>query len=46
VFQTLLKTKGPKSFFNGIGPAMARAFPANAATFFAYEMAMDAMSKL
>lgn len=44
VFTTLLRTKGPSSFFNGIGPAMARAFPANAATFFAYEMAMKAMN--
>ncbi|GAA5800468.1 hypothetical protein HPULCUR_005898 [Helicostylum pulchrum] len=43
VFKKLLKTKGPKAFFNGIAPAMARAFPANAATFFAYEMAMKAM---
>lgn len=43
VIKTLLKTTGPKAFFNGIAPAMARAFPANAATFFAYEMAMKAM---
>ena len=43
VFRTILKTKGPKAFFSGIAPAMARAFPANAATFFAYEMAMKAM---
>ncbi|ORX43999.1 mitochondrial carrier [Hesseltinella vesiculosa] len=44
--RVLLRTAGPKSLLNGIGPAMARAFPANAATFFAYEMAMDAMSKM
>ncbi|KAI8062646.1 mitochondrial carrier domain-containing protein [Gongronella butleri] len=37
---------GTKGLLNGIGPALARAFPANAATFFAYEMAMDAMSKM
>ncbi|KAI7896209.1 mitochondrial carrier domain-containing protein [Mucor mucedo] len=43
VIKTLMKTTGPKAFFNGIAPAMARAFPANAATFFAYEMAMKAM---
>jgi solute carrier family 25 carnitine/acylcarnitine transporter 20/29 len=44
VFKDILKTKGPKAFFTGIAPAMARAFPANAATFFAYEMAMKAMN--
>ena len=32
-----------RAFFKGFGPTMARAFPANAATFFAYEMAMNAM---
>jgi len=32
-----------RAFFKGFGPTMARAFPANAATFFAYEMAMSAM---
>ncbi|KAI8070654.1 mitochondrial carrier domain-containing protein [Gilbertella persicaria] len=43
VFKDILRTKGPKAFFHGIGPAMARAFPANAATFFAYEMTMTAL---
>ncbi|KAI8378532.1 mitochondrial carrier domain-containing protein [Blakeslea trispora] len=43
VFKDILRTKGPKAFFNGIGPAMARAFPANAVTFFAYEMTIDAL---
>jgi solute carrier family 25 carnitine/acylcarnitine transporter 20/29 len=46
VARTLYKKAGPKAFINGIGPTLVRAFPANAATFFAYEMAMDAMSKL
>ncbi|CAG8502026.1 924_t:CDS:2 [Paraglomus occultum] len=32
-----------RAFFKGFGPTMARAFPANAATFFAYEMAISAM---
>ncbi|KAI8883981.1 mitochondrial carrier [Backusella circina FSU 941] len=45
VFKTLMKTSGTKAFFNGFAPTMARAFPANAATFFAYEMAMESMSK-
>ncbi|CAO3599792.1 unnamed protein product [Absidia cylindrospora] len=42
--RTLLR-EGGRSLLSGVGPAMARAFPANAATFFAYEMAMDAMNK-
>ncbi|KAI7897080.1 mitochondrial carrier domain-containing protein [Mucor mucedo] len=46
VVKTLYKTSGPKAFINGIGPTLVRAFPANAATFFAYEMAMEAMNKL
>jgi solute carrier family 25 carnitine/acylcarnitine transporter 20/29 len=41
-----MKSSGTKAFFNGFGPTMARAFPANAATFFAYEMAMETMGKL
>jgi solute carrier family 25 carnitine/acylcarnitine transporter 20/29 len=31
------------SYFKGFGPTMARAFPANAATFLAYEYAMGLM---
>jgi solute carrier family 25 carnitine/acylcarnitine transporter 20/29 len=44
VVKNIIKTSGTKGFFNGIGPTLVRAFPANAATFFAYEMAMDAMN--
>lgn len=36
---------GFKSFFPGFGPAMARAVPANAATFLGVELAQKAMSK-
>lgn len=32
-----------KVWFKGFGPTMARAFPANAATFFFYEMTMKFM---
>lgn len=46
VAKTLYKTSGPKAFINGLGPTLVRAFPANAATFFAYEMAMNAMKDL
>lgn len=43
-FRALVREAGYKAFFNGVGPTMARAFPANAATFFAYELAMKAMN--
>lgn len=44
VIRSIMKTSGPRAFFNGLGPTLARAFPANAATFFAYEMTMKAMA--
>jgi solute carrier family 25 carnitine/acylcarnitine transporter 20/29 len=31
VLRVLLKTEGPQALFKGLGPAMLRAFPANAA---------------
>lgn len=37
---------GVKAFFPGIGPAMARAVPANAATFLGVELAQKAMTKM
>jgi solute carrier family 25 carnitine/acylcarnitine transporter 20/29 len=37
---------GLKAFFPGIGPAMARAVPANAATFAGVELAQKAMTKM
>ncbi|KAI8639562.1 mitochondrial carrier domain-containing protein [Parasitella parasitica] len=43
VAKTLYRSNGSKAFLNGLGPTLVRAFPANAATFFAYEMAMDFM---
>ncbi|RUP48636.1 mitochondrial carrier domain-containing protein [Jimgerdemannia flammicorona] len=43
-FRSLLSQRSARIFFRGFGPTMARAFPANAATFFAYEMAMKAMN--
>ncbi|KKY26511.1 putative carnitine acyl carnitine carrier [Diplodia seriata] len=36
---------GAKAFFPGLGPAMARAVPANAATFLGVELAQKAMTK-
>jgi solute carrier family 25 (mitochondrial carnitine/acylcarnitine transporter), member 20/29 len=37
---------GVKAFFPGVGPAMARAVPANAATFLGVELAHKAMDRL
>jgi solute carrier family 25 carnitine/acylcarnitine transporter 20/29 len=37
---------GLKAFFPGMGPAMARAVPANAATFLGVELAQKAMTKM
>jgi len=37
---------GFKAFFPGMGPAMARAVPANAATFLGVELAHSAMNKM
>ncbi|KAI9663304.1 MAG: carnitine transporter [Alyxoria varia] len=37
---------GMRAFFPGIGPAMARAVPANAATFLGVELAQKAMTRL
>lgn len=37
---------GVKAFFPGVGPAMARAVPANAATFLGVELAHQAMNKV
>lgn len=37
---------GVGALWKGFGPAMARAFPANAATFLGVEMALKAMNAL
>jgi len=42
----LIKEKGFTALFKGLGPAMARAVPANAATFLGYELALKAMSSV
>lgn len=41
-----LSRGGLKAFYPGIGPAMARAVPANAATFLGVELAQKAMSRM
>ncbi len=45
VVRELYGRGGFKAFFPGIGPAMARAVPANAATFLGVELAHQAMNK-
>ncbi|MCJ1322176.1 carnitine transporter [Xylographa vitiligo] len=42
----LYRSGGLKAFFPGIGPAMARAVPANAATFLGVELAHKAMNRM
>ncbi|GAA6063509.1 hypothetical protein JCM10212_004722, partial [Sporobolomyces blumeae] len=41
-----VKTDGVKALFKGFGPAMLRAFPANAATFLGVELSMQLMNKM
>jgi solute carrier family 25 carnitine/acylcarnitine transporter 20/29 len=45
VVRGLYKSGGLKAFFPGFGPAIARAVPANAATFLGVELAHQAMNK-
>ncbi|KAK1752178.1 mitochondrial carrier domain-containing protein [Echria macrotheca] len=45
VVRGLYKSGGYKAFFPGFGPALARAVPANAATFLGVELAHQAMNK-
>lgn len=44
-FRALWSQGGFRAFFPGFGPAMARAVPANAATFLGVELAHQAMNK-
>ncbi|PWN88407.1 mitochondrial carrier [Acaromyces ingoldii] len=45
-FRHTLATEGPSSMFKGAGPAMLRAFPANAATFLGVEASLKLMNQL
>lgn len=40
VFVEIMRTEGPKALFKGVAPVMIRAFPANAACFLGYELAI------
>eukprot|EP00297_Palpitomonas_bilix_P013027 CAMPEP_0113894014 /NCGR_PEP_ID=MMETSP0780_2-20120614/16442_1 /TAXON_ID=652834 /ORGANISM="Palpitomonas bilix" /LENGTH=298 /DNA_ID=CAMNT_0000884427 /DNA_START=36 /DNA_END=932 /DNA_ORIENTATION=- /assembly_acc=CAM_ASM_000599 len=44
VLKELLAKEGAGALFKGIGPIMVRAFPANAASFFGYEMTMKLLN--
>lgn len=46
VFTQLIKKEGPAALFKGVGPAMARAFPANAACFLGVEVSLKLMNYL
>lgn len=43
-FEQLIAESGFRGLFRGIGPTMLRAFPANAATFLAYELVHKSLS--
>lgn len=46
VVKEVYALRGIKGFFPGIGPALARSFPANAATFLGVELAHKAMDRV
>lgn len=45
VLRELIATEGLSSMYKGLGPAMARAVPANAACFLGFEYAMAALNR-
>lgn len=45
-YQILMKEEGAGALFKGIGPAMARAFPANAACFLGVEFSQKLLRYL
>ncbi|PWA00616.1 hypothetical protein BB558_003338 [Smittium angustum] len=46
VFVELMRNEGPKALFRGMGPAMIRAFPANAVCFLGVEVSSKIMDRL
>ncbi|RUO95953.1 mitochondrial substrate/solute carrier [Jimgerdemannia flammicorona] len=46
VLRKTLHHDGPAALFKGLGPAMLRAFPANAACFLGVEASLNVMNKL
>lgn len=41
VFKEMMREEGPKALFKGFTPVMLRAFPANAACFLGFELALS-----
>lgn len=46
VFRDLVKKEGYGALYRGLGPVMARAFPANAACFLGFELTMKFLNTL
>lgn len=46
VFRSIVREEGPRALFKGVGPAMARAFPANAACFLGMEYSLRFMNSV
>ncbi|KAJ2616398.1 carnitine transporter [Coemansia sp. RSA 1365] len=46
VFVEMMRTEGPSALFRGVGPALLRAFPANAACFLGVEVSLQLMNKV
>jgi solute carrier family 25 carnitine/acylcarnitine transporter 20/29 len=46
VFREIIREEGPTALFKGFTPVMLRAFPANAACFFGFEVAMKCFRSL
>ncbi|CAM9233893.1 unnamed protein product [Chrysoparadoxa australica] len=46
VYRTLMKEEGAQALFRGFGPAMLRAFPANAACFFGVDIAKRVLERV
>ncbi|XP_003382431.1 PREDICTED: mitochondrial carnitine/acylcarnitine carrier protein-like [Amphimedon queenslandica] len=46
VFKEMMQNEGITSLYKGVGPAMIRAFPANAACFLGYEVAIKVLDRL
>jgi solute carrier family 25 carnitine/acylcarnitine transporter 20/29 len=42
----IIRKEGPSALFKGLGPALLRAFPANAAGFLGRAAALDVMHRL
>lgn len=46
ILRHLLASEGPRALFKGLGPALVRSFPANAACFLGVELSLQFMNRL